>query len=320
MLDAGSASARLFGFTVSPLEAAAVAEIVRAGRASAADVGLIVTPNIDHIVVLRHDPRFLAAYQAAALVICDGFPVQYYARWRGIPVPRVTGTDILGVIMQAGFAAGERPFFVLDSDATVTALRHWAVQAGPQAAIATAVPPVGALDDAAYARALADRVRAHAASLLVMGIGAPRSEIFVHEQSAHLPACWALCIGQGVRMQLGLTRRAPPLMRRWHGEWLWRMGQEPRRLAWRYIRGSVLYPLAVLADLHGAAPFHLAGRFPRAPLWMRRAREPRRLWRRYLLSGVLFASRLARLRWSARRAGCADRSGKGERPDTSPRR
>jgi exopolysaccharide biosynthesis WecB/TagA/CpsF family protein len=57
----------------------------------------------------------------------------------------------------------------------------------------------------------------------------------------------------------------------------------------------------------GAIADFWAGRFPRAPLWLRRAhlewafrllREPWRLWRRYILGGVLFALRIARLRWT----------------------
>jgi exopolysaccharide biosynthesis WecB/TagA/CpsF family protein len=54
-----------------------------------------------------------------------------------------------------------------------------------------------------------------------------------------------------------------------------------------------------------------AGRFPRAPLWMRRAgiewvfrllREPRRLWRRYVLGNPLLLWRALRLARD-RRAG-----------------
>ncbi|MEH6413487.1 WecB/TagA/CpsF family glycosyltransferase [Pseudomonas sp. CGJS7] len=58
----------------------------------------------------------------------------------------------------------------------------------------------------------------------------------------------------------------------------------------------------------GAILDFLAGRFPRAPQWMRQARlewlyrlgrEPRRLWRRYLLGGGQFIARVARLGWSS---------------------
>jgi exopolysaccharide biosynthesis WecB/TagA/CpsF family protein len=59
----------------------------------------------------------------------------------------------------------------------------------------------------------------------------------------------------------------------------------------------------------GAIADFLAGRFARAPLWMRRsglewafrlACEPGRLWRRYVTGGVAFAVRLLRMRVAAR--------------------
>jgi UDP-N-acetyl-D-mannosaminuronic acid transferase (WecB/TagA/CpsF family) len=31
-------------------------------------------------------------------------------------------------------------------------------------------------------------------------------------------------------------------------EWLWRVCQEPRRLWWRYLRGFLLFPLAIVED------------------------------------------------------------------------
>jgi len=56
----------------------------------------------------------------------------------------------------------------------------------------------------------------------------------------------------------------------------------------------------------GAILDFLAGRFPRAPRWLRRLRlewlyrllrEPRRLWRRYVAGGAQFALRAARMGW-----------------------
>ncbi|UJB20548.1 MULTISPECIES: WecB/TagA/CpsF family glycosyltransferase [Lysobacter] len=64
------------------------------------------------------------------------------------------------------------------------------------------------------------------------------------------------------------------------------------------------YPVVIING--GAILDFLAGRFPRAPMWVRRvrmewlyrlAREPRRLWRRYLLGGAQFLSRVVRLCW-----------------------
>ena len=81
------------------------------------------------------------------------------------------------------------------------------------------------------------------------------------------------------------------------------MGNPKQELVARIIASSVRSPVVIVNG--GAVADFLAGRFERAPLWVRRARlewvfrllqEPRRLWRRYLLGGVSFAWHLMRLR------------------------
>jgi N-acetylglucosaminyldiphosphoundecaprenol N-acetyl-beta-D-mannosaminyltransferase len=84
---------------------------------------------------------------------------------------------------------------------------------------------------------------------MVVTLGAPVSEIFVQKNRDRLPGCWALCVGQALRVELGLVRRAPP---RWQSlglEWAWRLREEPGRLGTRYLKDALWFPVAVLRDL-----------------------------------------------------------------------
>jgi exopolysaccharide biosynthesis WecB/TagA/CpsF family protein len=81
------------------------------------------------------------------------------------------------------------------------------------------------------------------------------------------------------------------------------MGSPKQETVSSMIASSIVTPAAIVNG--GAIADMLAGRFERAPLWLRRARgewlfrllqEPKRLWRRYLLGGVVFAWYLMRLR------------------------
>ena len=67
--------------------------------------------------------------------------------------------------------------------------------------------------------ALAEAIREHATTVLIMAVGAPRSEIFVESYRAVLPPCWAFCVGQAVKIELGLVRRASRIGNRsgWNG-------------------------------------------------------------------------------------------------------
>ncbi|MEO0034206.1 MAG: hypothetical protein RLZZ501_229 [Pseudomonadota bacterium] len=243
---------RIFGLTVCPLTAAEVAaRLLTAPRAPTAGVGLVVTPNIQHIALLRRDPALRAACAEAEIILCDGFPVYYYARLRGCAVPgRVTGREVVAELFAAPERlAGQRLFCVVDGAATAAVLAAWAERHGMAASVAAVIPPFGFERDAGYGRGLADAIGAHGTTLLLMAVGAPRSEVFVATHRALLPPCWALCIGQSIKIALGLTPLPPRWVQRLNLEWLWRVGLEPGRMGRRYLGSVAGFAAAILADL-----------------------------------------------------------------------
>lgn len=210
-------------------------------------VALVVTPNIDHIATIRRSPALAHAYRNAARIVCDGWPVQLYARFCGLQVARVTGCEITAELMRmAPGAALHRVFFVVDSAETETAVAAWAERHGVVSAATT--PPFGFECDDGYCERLALSIRSHGTTLLIMAVGAPRSEVFVDTYRRMLPPCWAFCVGQAVKIELGLVRRASSKWQSAGMEWLWRLCQEPSRLAKRYVTAAAGFGLAVVED------------------------------------------------------------------------
>jgi N-acetylglucosaminyldiphosphoundecaprenol N-acetyl-beta-D-mannosaminyltransferase len=211
------------------------------------DVALVVTPNIDHIATIRRSPALARAYHNAARIVCDGWPVQVYARWCGLRVGRVTGCDIISELMRlAPLSGSQRLFFVVDGAATEHAVHEWAARASVVCGVE--VPPFGFDRDAGYCARLAEAIREHDTTVLIMAVGAPRSEVFVDSYRAVLPPCWALCVGQAVKIELGLVRRASWRWRSVGLEWLWRVLQEPSRLSKRYMCATIGFSFAVFED------------------------------------------------------------------------
>jgi N-acetylglucosaminyldiphosphoundecaprenol N-acetyl-beta-D-mannosaminyltransferase len=241
-------SRRPFGLRLSADSARQIAEAAVQSRPDHADgPALVLTPNIDHIATIRRSPALARAYQNAARIVCDGWPVQVYARLCGVKLDRVTGCEITAELMRAApYPAWQRLFFVVDSAITQAAVERWATLHG--VAAATVVPPFGFESDPGYCNRLARLINAHGTTVLIMAVGAPRSEIFVDTHRAILPACWAFCVGQAVKIELGLVERASA---RWQAvglEWLWRLRQEPSRLGKRYLTATVGFGCAVIED------------------------------------------------------------------------
>lgn len=237
---------RPFGLNLSMDSAREIAYAAIQGP-PADGVALVVTPNIDHIATIRRSPALARAYRNAVRITCDGWPVQAYARLRGLQVPRVTGCEITTELMRmAPYPADQRFFFVVDSAATKQAVDAWAVR--NRVASAVAVPAFGFEQDDGYCGHLAASIKAHGTTVLIMAVGAPRSEVFVDNYRSVLPPCWAFCVGQAVKVELGLVRRASS---RWQAsgmEWLWRILQEPSRLTKRYVTAMVGFGIAIIED------------------------------------------------------------------------
>ncbi len=241
-------SPRAFGLAMSPLTASQV--IDRVMGEDAAGVSTIVTPNIDHLRLLRQR-AFAEAYAGAELVCPDGFPVLLYARLRGLALSRrVTGCDLFARLAEHAGLPAKRLVIVTEGAASEAAVRRWG-QAHGLHHLHVVTAQQGLTSDHAAQAGLAQTIAAHRPDILVMTLGAPVSEVFVHMHRETLPPCWALCVGQAVRVHLGLTQRAPAFWQRIGLEWLWRLRQEPRRLLGRYVQDVAWFPIAVLGDLTG---------------------------------------------------------------------
>lgn len=51
------------------------------------DRGVLVTPNVDHLVKLQSDPEFLRIYRQAEWVVCDSKIIQIMSRMLRRPFP-----------------------------------------------------------------------------------------------------------------------------------------------------------------------------------------------------------------------------------------
>ena len=85
----------------------------RAGRG-----GTVFTLNLDHLVKLRGNGRFRAAYQRASYVSVDGAPIVGMARDLGVSLQLVTGSDLVVPLCEAAAGAGV-PVFLFGASDTV---------------------------------------------------------------------------------------------------------------------------------------------------------------------------------------------------------
>ena len=92
-------------------------------------------------------------------------------------------------------------------------------------------PPLGFEKDACENENILQQVAAAKPDVLVVGLGAPKQELWVHTHCQQIAAPVALCVGATIDFLAGEKPRAPVWMRRTGLEWVHRLASEPRRLA-----------------------------------------------------------------------------------------
>ncbi|MEM9702475.1 MAG: WecB/TagA/CpsF family glycosyltransferase, partial [Planctomycetota bacterium] len=215
---------------------------------------MVVTPNVDHIVQLRRNAALAAAYDRSAMRTTDGFPVVVASRLLGRAVPdRVTGADLIPAMFD--LATAERPLRVFllgampgvaDRAAEAIAGRWSGVEV-----VGTNSPPLGFETDRERNAAIIEAVNASRPDLLVVGLGAPKQEVWLASHLDEIDARVAVCAGATIDFLAGNRSRAPRWMCVCGVEWVYRMLQEPRRLVRRYARDAVILPWIFLRECLG---------------------------------------------------------------------
>ena len=79
------------------------------------------------------------------------------------------------------------------------------------------------------------RIRNAAPDLVFVALGAPKQEIWSYLRAEQLKPAVLIGVGASLDFVAGIQKRAPSWMSKFGLEWLYRLAQEPRRLAARYL-------------------------------------------------------------------------------------
>lgn len=245
----------LFGATIDVLRMSEALEIVQDWAAVPFDrCRYIVTPNVDHTVLLQEGQDLRNAYDDASLVLADGWPVVAASRLVGKPLPeRVPGSDLVPLLLQA--ASPERPLrvFLLGAASGVgeQAARNIRGQCPGVDIVGVYSPPLGFEKDEDENAKIIYLVEQTEPDILVVGLGAPKQELWVHANQDRLRAKVALCVGATIDFLAGEKARAPRWLQRLGLEWLHRMLSDPKRLVKRYARDAWHFPGIVWREKFG---------------------------------------------------------------------
>lgn len=212
----------------------AVAAVIAA--AEAREPSYVVTPNSDHLVRLESDALLREIYSHARIVIADGMPIVWASRLLGEPLAeRVTGADLMPAVCEAA-AARQLKIFLMGAAEGVAleAKRRLELQYPGLDIVGVYSPPFGFEKDPLIQNQIVAMIRAASPDIIFVGLGAPKQEKWIFENYRKFEKGIFLGIGASIDFCAGQVKRAPAFMQKYGLEWVYRLVQEPRRLAKRY--------------------------------------------------------------------------------------
>ena len=210
----------------------------------------LATINLDHLVKLRSDPAFRAAYAAQDLVVADGNPIVWLSHIAQKPVSLVPGSDMVLPLARLAADTGVDVALVGSTEATLDAAAAFMKKHIPHLNITMRhAPPMGFNPESPEAATLLREIEARNVGLCFLALSAPKQEIFAARGRSLAPRVGFASIGAGLDFLSGDQVRAPIWVRSVAMEWLWRALSNPRRMIPRYAACLAILPAEMKSAL-----------------------------------------------------------------------
>ena len=188
---------------------------------------------------LQSNHQYAMAVRTADMLLPDGIGVSIAAKMDGQKLTsNLNGTDLVPELLATAAAQGKSVFLFGGHPGTAERAASELVSRIPNLMIAgTRDGYAGAQDT----EAAVTHINTSGADIVLVALGVPMQEIWLHRNAVRLNASLTLGVGALFDFLAGNVRRAPALVRKARCEWVWRLAMEPARLANRYIVGNAVF-------------------------------------------------------------------------------
>lgn len=199
--------------------------------------GFIVTPNVDHIVIAEKNEMLRSAYAEASLSLADGKPLIWMSKLLGFPLPeKISGSDLVRPLLKRAAENNLKVYFLGSAPGVGLKAAEILIKEIPGLNIVGVdAPPIGFEKDPVKENEVLEKMLAAEPDIVFFALGAPKQEILMHKWYSLGIHQMMLGIGASLDFISGKIKRAPRWMSNMGLEWLFRLSQDPKRLAKRYL-------------------------------------------------------------------------------------
>lgn len=188
---------------------------------------VVSTPNVNQVVAARHDASFQDSIARSDLVVADGMPLVWIARFLNVKTKRIAGSDLFEHLAK-GDAGRMRVFFFGGPDGVAqnASDKLNANDKSPLIGVGGMSPGFGTIADMS-SDDIVNTINATNPDFVVVALGAVKGQQWIDAVQGRLNAPAVSHLGAVVNFVAGTVKRSPKSLQVMGGEWLWRIREEP---------------------------------------------------------------------------------------------
>lgn len=197
----------------------------------------VVTPNVDHIVQLEKDEELKRVYENASLILTDGKPLIWISNWYKTPIKeKISGSDLFSRVCDLAAKKGYTMYLLGAAEGVADkAAKNLMNKYKGLNIVGTYSPPFGFEKDKLELKKIERQIQEVHPDILIVGLGCPKQEKYMYHHCKELDVPISFGLGASIDFEAGNIKRAPRWMSEHGLEWLYRITQDPKRLAKRYL-------------------------------------------------------------------------------------
>ncbi|GHU74448.1 N-acetylmannosaminyltransferase [Clostridia bacterium] len=187
----------------------------------------VYTPNPEMLMLASKSAEFSAVLKRADLLLADGIGIVIAARRNKVKIPeRSPGCDTIEALFPLMNNAKMSLYILGAAPGVAQKALERVAQKYPN--IVAAGCGDGYFDDEKE-RIIIKEIQRLKPNLLLVGLGSPKQENFIHRHRKELPVSVAVGCGGTIDVLAGNVKRAPSVFRKLGLEWLCRLLSQPSR-------------------------------------------------------------------------------------------
>ena len=200
--------------------------------------GVLITPNLDHLIKLQKDKDFYDCYKKAEWVVCDSNILRLFSKLLKTPfVEAIPGSSFFTSYYMYHKDDADCKIFLLGAKEGVAAKAMERIndKIGRQIVVGAYSPSFGFEKNEEECKEIVNIINKSGANVVLVGVGAPKQEKWIMKWKQLMPGVkvW-MALGATIDFEAGNVKRAPKIYQKLAMEWLYRFTREPKRLFHRY--------------------------------------------------------------------------------------